>query len=174
MTKSKVLLVDDHPLIRRGITQLLHLEDEFDVVAEVGNGVDALSANHQFQPELILLDLNMKGMSGLETLNALRAESCDAIIVVMTVSDSPLDIDAIVKAGADGYLLKDNEPEELVTLLKHSLKGDKVYSRQVASYLAQKPSSTNVFDALTGREMQILKEVAKGNRNKRKLAVNPI
>lgn len=166
MTEYKVLLVDDHPLMRRGINQLLSFEDEFEVVAEASNGTDAVAQNHEHQPDLILLDLNMKGMSGLDTLNALRADECDATIVILTVSDSPADIEAIVKAGADGYLLKDTEPDELIDLLKLSLRGNKAYSKEVAQYLVDRENTSTVFDDLTEREMQILQQVAKGLRNK--------
>ncbi|EGA68962.1 response regulator [Vibrio sinaloensis DSM 21326] len=166
MTECRVLLVDDHPLMRRGIHQLLSFEDEFEVVAEASNGADAVAKAHEHKPDLVLLDLNMKGMSGLDTLNALRADDCDAAIVILTVSDSPADIEAIVKAGADGYLLKDTEPDELVDLLKLSLRGNKAYSQEVAKYLADRENSSDVFDELTDREMQILREVAKGDRNK--------
>lgn len=166
MSEYKVLLVDDHPLMRRGINQLLSFEEEFEVVAEASNGADAVALNHELQPDLILLDLNMKGMSGLDTLNALRADGCDASIVILTVSDSPADIEAIVKAGADGYLLKDTEPDELVDLLKQSLTGTKSYSQEVQKYLEMRENSTDVFDELTDREMQILREVAKGYRNR--------
>lgn len=166
MTECRVLLVDDHPLMRRGIQQLLTFEDEFEVVAEASNGADAVAKAHEHKPDLVLLDLNMKGMSGLDTLNALRADDCDATIVILTVSDSPVDIEAIVKAEADGYLLKDTEPDELVELLKRSLCGDKAYSQEVAKYLAERGNGSDVFDELTDREMQILREVAKGDRNK--------
>jgi len=166
LTEFRVLLVDDHPLMRRGISQLLSFEDEFNVVAEASNGAEAVAQNHEHKPDLILLDLNMKGMSGLDTLNALRADECDATIVILTVSDSPADIEAIVQAGADGYLLKDTEPDELIELLKSSLQGNKSYSKEVAKYLSERQNSTTVFDELTDREMQILKEVAKGLRNK--------
>ena len=74
-----MLLVDDHPLMRRGINQLLSFEDEFTVVAESSNRTDAVAQNHEYKPDLILLDLNMKGMSGLDTLKALRADECDAM-----------------------------------------------------------------------------------------------
>lgn len=166
MSEFKVLLVDDHPLMRRGIQQLLSFESEFEVVAEASNGADAVALNHTHNPDLILLDLNMKGMSGLDTLKALRADECDAKIVILTVSDSPSDIEAIVKVGADGYLLKDTEPDELVELLKHSLKGNKAFSKEVQKYLEDRENLTDVFDELTDREMQILKEVAKGYRNR--------
>lgn len=152
--------------MRRGIQQLLSFEDDFNVVAEASNGADAVAKNHEHKPDLVLLDLNMKGMSGLDTLAALRADGCDAAIVILTVSDSPADIEAIVKAGADGYLLKDTEPDELVELLRSSLQGNKAYSREVAKYLSDRANNKDVFDELTDRELQILKEVAKGFRNK--------
>ncbi|BDR15804.1 DNA-binding response regulator [Vibrio sp. STUT-A11] len=166
MTAYKVMLVDDHPLMRRGIQQLLSFEPEFEVVAEASNGADAVAKAHELELDLVLLDLNMKGMSGLDTLKALRADGCEARIVILTVSDSPADIDAIVRTGADGYLLKDTEPDELVELLKQVHSGDKTYSQEVAKYLSERGEQEDVFDALTERESQILKEVAKGFRNK--------
>lgn len=166
MTICRVMLVDDHPLIRRGINQLLSFEDDFEIVAEVSNGMDAIALAHETEPDLILLDLNMKGMSGLDTLKALRADESNAIIVILTVSDNASDIEAIVKQGADGYLLKDTEPDELVELLRDAARGEKAYSQFVSRYLSERDDHENVFDALTSREMQILKEVAKGYRNK--------
>ncbi|KPL95772.1 response regulator [Vibrio sp. L5-1] len=166
MTICKVMLVDDHPLMRRGISQLLSFEDEFEVIAEASNGTEAVALAHEEEPDLILLDLNMKGMSGLDTLKALRTDGSSANIVILTVSDSPADIEAIVKAGADGYLLKDTEPDELIELLKQAHNGDKAYSSVVSRYLNDAESRNDIFDQLTEREMQILQEVAKGYRNK--------
>ncbi|QSA20767.1 response regulator, partial [Vibrio furnissii] len=166
MTKCRVMLVDDHPLMRRGINQLLSLEDEFDVVAEASNGADAIALAHEVEPDMILLDLNMKGMSGLDTLKALRTDGSSATIVILTVSDSAADIEAIVRAGADGYLLKDTEPDQLVELLKEAVHGNKAYSDVVAAYLRDRQDQQDVFDLLTDREAQILGEVAKGYRNK--------
>ncbi|MCL4155177.1 UNVERIFIED_CONTAM: hypothetical protein GTU68_032339 [Idotea baltica] len=160
------MLVDDHPLMRRGISQLLSFEDEFEVIAEASNGTEAVALAHEEEPDLILLDLNMKGMSGLDTLKALRTDGSSANIVILTVSDSPADIEAIVKAGADGYLLKDTEPDELIELLKQAHHGDKAYSSVVSRYLNDAESRNDIFDQLTEREMQILQEVAKGYRNK--------
>ncbi|MBN8103067.1 response regulator [Vibrio vulnificus] len=166
MTVCRVMLVDDHPLMRRGINQLLSFEEQFEVVTEASNGTEAVAKAHENELDLILLDLNMKGMSGLDTLKALRADGCEASIVILTVSDSPADIEAIVKAGADGYLLKDTEPDELVELLEKAHLGDKAYSSVVAKYLLQREENTDVFDELTERERQILQEVARGFRNK--------
>ncbi|EKO3401191.1 response regulator [Vibrio fluvialis] len=166
MTKCRVMLVDDHPLMRRGINQLLSLEDEFEVVAEASNGTEAIALAHEVELDMILLDLNMKGMSGLDTLKALRTDGSSATIVILTVSDSAADIEAIVRAGADGYLLKDTEPDQLVELLKDAVHGNKAYSDVVAAYLRDRQDQTDVFDLLTEREAQILGEVAKGYRNK--------
>ncbi|MEC7939774.1 MAG: response regulator [Pseudomonadota bacterium] len=166
MTICKVMLVDDHPLMRRGINQLLSFEGEFEVIAEASNGTEAVALAHEEEPDLILLDLNMKGMSGLDTLKALRTDGSSANIVILTVSDSPADIEALVKAGADGYLLKDTEPDELIELLKQAYGGDKTYSSVVARYLSDAASRNDIFDQLTEREMQTLQEVAKGYRNK--------
>ncbi|ASU24256.1 DNA-binding response regulator [Vibrio qinghaiensis] len=166
MTRCRVMLVDDHPLMRRGINQLLSFEDDFEVVAEACNGSEAIALAHDIEPDLILLDLNMKGMSGLDTLTALRADESTATIVILTVSDSALDIEAMVKAGADGYLLKDTEPDELVELLRQAATGVKAYSEFVTQYLAERHTHEDLFETLTDRETQILKEVAKGYRNK--------
>lgn len=166
MTTWNVLLVDDHPLMRKGLAQLLKFEPEFDAVAEVSSGADAIAEVARNEPDLIILDLNMKGLSGLDSLHALRNDGCTSVIVILTVSDSPSDIHAIVRAGADGYLLKDSEPEELVEQLKRAMSGEKAYSEQVRAYLEQSNSKTSPLSVLTERERQILQQVAKGLRNR--------
>lgn len=166
MTSWNVLLVDDHPLMRKGLSQLLKYEPEFSFLTEVSNGTDAIAEASRNEPDLIILDLNMKGLSGLDTLKALRSDGCTAVIVILTVSDSPSDIHAIVQAGADGYLLKDSEPEELVIQLKSAMTGEKAYSEQVRTYLEKSRDHTSPLSVLTERERQILRLVAKGLRNK--------
>ncbi len=162
----RIMIVDDHPLIRRGIKQLLSFEDDFDIVCEATNGTEALALAHQHELDLILLDLNMKGLSGLNTLQALRSEGITAKVVILTVSDSPADMDAIVKAGADGYLLKDSEPDELIEHLHSALDGDKVYSDIVAQHIRDRAENPSLLDSLTERELEILSKVALGHRNK--------
>ncbi|KPA52668.1 MULTISPECIES: response regulator [Photobacterium] len=166
MTCWKVMIVDDHPLMRRGIGQLLSMESDFQLVGEASNGNDAIALAHEQSPDLILLDLNMKGMSGLDTLNAMRDEGILACIVVLTVSDSRSDIKTLLNAGADGYLLKDTEPDELIELLKSALCGGKAYSNVVKECLAEQHSTDDILSQLTERELQILQEVAKGQRNR--------
>lgn len=106
MTCWKIMIVDDHPLMRRGISQLLSFEPDFEIVGEASNGADAVLLASEKEPDLILLDLNMKGMSGLDTLNAMRAEGFQSSIVVLTVSDSRADVKALIQAGADGTCSK--------------------------------------------------------------------
>ena len=98
-TVCQVLIVDDHPLMRRGIRQLLEIDDTFCVVGEASSGAEAISMANRLAPDLILLDLNMKGLSGLDTLNALRRDGVSARIIVLTVSDSRSDIFTLIDAA---------------------------------------------------------------------------
>ncbi len=170
-SNSTVLLVDDHPLLRKGVRQLLELESDIVVVGEASNGVDAVSLAKELDPDLVLLDLSMKGMDGIETLAAMRAANVGSRIVVFTVSDDRSDVVAALKSGADGYLLKDTEPEELVDSIRRACLGKLVLSEELAEVLAlsfrqdKNPQGPDL-GALTRRELQILKYVAEGLSNK--------
>ncbi|AKA37893.1 response regulator [Yersinia ruckeri] len=167
MTKiHTIMIVDDHPLMRRGIRQLLELEATFSVVAEANNGKEAVTLANHTLPDVILLDLNMKGMTGLDTLKALRHEGIAAKIIVLTVSDARSDVYAMIDAGADGYLLKDSEPEVLLEHLCLAAQGESVFSREVTDYLASRHEQINPFAELTERELDVLQEVARGMSNK--------
>ncbi|MFI0488671.1 MAG: response regulator [Yersinia sp. (in: enterobacteria)] len=167
MTKSHtIMIVDDHPLMRRGIKQLLELDSIFDVVAEANSGSEAIFEAIKHQPDIILLDLNMKRMSGLEILKALRNEGVDARVVVLTVSDTHSDVYAVIDAGADGYLLKDNEPEILLENIRQASAGENVFSNEIAQYLSSRHEQVNPLSELTERELDVLQEVARGMSNK--------
>ena len=161
-----LMIVDDHPLMRRGIRQLLALDPRLVVIAEANNGTEALAEARQHEPDVILLDLNMKGMSGLDTLKALRHEGISSRILVLTVSDAHSDIFTMVDAGADGYLLKDSEPEILLGQNLQASQGEKVFSEGVARYLANRQHSADPLRQLTERERDVLQEVARGLSNK--------
>jgi two-component system nitrate/nitrite response regulator NarL len=169
--KCTVLLVDDHPLLRKGVSQLLELEDDIEVIGEASSGQDAIRQALDLKPDLILLDLSMKGMDGIETLGALRDAGVDSRIVVFTVSDDRTDVVSALKSGADGYLLKDTEPEALVDNIRRACSGKMVLSEQLTEVLAmsfrndrkqQGPDLTS----LTRRELQIVKYIAEGMSNK--------
>ena len=161
-----VMIVDDHPLMRRGIRQLLTLEPRLEVIAEANNGTEALAEARRLAPDIILLDLNMKGMSGLDTLKALRHEGISSRILIFTVSDARSDIDAMVDASADGYLLKDSDPELLPGQILQAARGEKIFSDAVRDYLATRQHSASPFRQLTERERDVLQEVARGLSNK--------
>mgnify|MGYP002382080306 CR=1 FL=1 len=179
-TAASIMLVDDHPLLRKGLRQLLTLSGEMEVVAEAGNGKDAIKLAIELDPDLILLDLNMQGMDGLETLRHLRDEGVTSRIVMLTVSDADEDVLSAISAGADGYLLKDMEPEDMLVQIERALSGKMVLSEAVTQVLAtaiRNPTTKAAVgsDSLTQRELEILKLIAKGMSNKviaRELAIS--
>lgn len=171
---ESIFLIDDHPLLRRGIVQLLEEEEAgFLVLGEAGSGSEALSTLATFdqEPDLILLDLNMKGMDGLETLRELRKRGCRSRIIALTVSDNREDVLSMLRAGADGYLLKDMEPAQLVAKLQQATTGQLVVDESLAGILASalqsKPASSQPdLTLLTPRELEILQLIAEGLSNK--------
>ncbi|MGC3836438.1 two-component system response regulator NarL [Moritella viscosa] len=164
-----ILVVDDHPLMRKGIVQLLTLEEKFNVIGEASDGVEAITLAKQHEPDLVLLDLNMKGMSGLDTLKALRSEELSSRVVILTVSDNKQDVIKLINAGADGYLLKDSEPDLLLEQLQDVLSGQQALSESLLGYLDCLHEDNNFEEKLaklTKRENQILLEISKGYSNK--------
>lgn len=167
--RARTLLVDDHPMMRKGVVQLLEFEDDLEVVGEAGSGEEALRLAAELEPDMILLDLNMKGMTGLDTLRAMRENGEDARIVVFTVSDDRNDVIYVLRAGADGYLLKDMEPERLLEHIRQAATGQLTISPQLTQVLAQAlrgDDRPKGIEELTDRERQILRQLAHGYSNK--------
>lgn len=169
---TTVLLIDDHPMIRTGLKQLIGMDERLKVMGEAGNGADGIQLAEKYDYDLILLDLHMPGMNGLETLEQLRAIDVSGRIVVFSVSDYEDDVIRALKRGADGYLLKDMEPEALLNALHHAAAGELVLSETLppllATSLRQQPRPGGEADIkqLTARERDILKLVAAGLSNK--------
>lgn len=169
--RSTVVIIDDHPLFRKGVRQLLDLEPELDVVAEASSGEEGVREVARHQPDLVLLDLNMKGMGGLKTLEAIKALDPETRVVVLTVSDTADDLIGMIRAGADGYLLKDMEPEELLGCIKAAVFGKTVISEGLAGRLAhalraEAAAKHRSVHELTDREREILRGLAEGKSNK--------
>ncbi len=168
---ATILLVDDHPLLRKGLTQLIEFEDELEVIGEASDGHSALEFAKEHEPDLIVLDLNMQGMDGLETLRAMRNAEITSRIIMLTVSDSDEDVVCAITYGADGYLLKDMDPEQILEKLKEAALGKMVISEKLTHVLAGairggNDKKSNLLAKLTSREHEILKLIAKGMSNK--------
>lgn len=178
-TAATILLIDDHPMLRNGVKQLIELDDRLQVVAEAGNGTQGVALAEEHDPDLILLDLNMPGMNGLDTLVQLRTIELSGRIVVFSVSNHEDDVVNALKRGADGYLLKDMEPEELLKSLHQAAAGQMVLSETltnvlVASLRENRPAEERDIEQLTRRERDILKLITQGMTNKaiaRKLSI---
>ena len=168
---STVIIIDDHPLFRKGVSQLIALNDELHLIGEASSGEEGLELAKALEPDLILLDLNMKGMNGIETLRALREADLAARILILTVSDAADDLVAAIRAGADGYLLKDMEPEELLDRIVEAQRGRIVISESLNGLLARSlrneaQAAERSLAHLTEREKDILGCLASGLSNK--------
>ena len=168
---TRIMLVDDHPMLRRGLSDLLSMEDDLLPVAQAGSGQEALTLALSHELDLILIDLNMPGMDGIETIRALRAAGVDTRIVIFSVSDDHNDVLEALREGADGYLLKDMEPEELIEQIRLAAQGKMVLSAELNQVLAQAVRGRSTSNAahpsmLTKREQDVLKLIAIGQSNK--------
>ncbi|WP_061063761.1 two-component system response regulator NarL [Pantoea vagans] len=158
-------------MLRNGLKQLIALDERLQVVAEAGNGIDGLALAQRHDPDLILLDLNMPGLNGLDTLTQLREIALSGRVVVFSVSDNEEDVVSALKRGADGYLLKDMEPEALLKALHQAAAGQIVLSEALTPILVARlrdsqPAQTRDISQLTRREREILQLISDGMTNK--------
>ncbi|EAA1068365.1 two-component system response regulator NarL [Salmonella enterica subsp. enterica] len=163
---ATILLIDDHPMLRTGVKQLVSMAPDISVVGEASNGEQGIDLAESLDPDLILLDLNMPGMNGLETLDKLREKALSGRIVVFSVSNHEEDVVTALKRGADGYLLKDMEPEDLLKALQQAAAGEMVLSEALTPVLAASLRANRAVTQLTPRERDILKLIAQGLPNK--------
>jgi len=168
---NRILIIDDHPLFRKGVSQLIAMAPHLQLVGEASSGEQGVAKARELDPDLILLDLHMKAMNGIDTLKAIRDAGLDCRVVILTVSDHADDLVAAIRSGADGYLLKDMEPEDLLAAIDQTLNGSTVIGERLNGLLAraireeataaQRDSAT-----LTKREQEILHGLAQGLSNK--------
>lgn len=167
----RTLVIDDHPLFRRGVCQLLGLEPGFEIVGEAASGEEGIELARRLDPDLILLDLNMKGLSGIETLRAMRDADIGARILILTVSNAAEDLIAAIRAGSDGYVLKDTDPNDMLRLIRNAMEGQDAISPELIGLLTLALRQESLGEArsqagLTERETAILRCLAAGMSNK--------
>ncbi len=157
----RILLADDHPSLRRGLALILDNEDGMTVVAEAGNGQEAIALYRQHQPDVALIDLRMPQLNGVETIAAIRAEFPDAHLIILTTYDGDEDIYQGLRAGASAYLLKDTDCNEIIATIRAVHAGQQRLSSAVGAKLFERMNTLE----LTDREQQVLQLLAVGKSN---------
>jgi two-component system nitrate/nitrite response regulator NarL len=173
MSRTRVLIVDDRPIFRAGVQGMLKDFPEIEVVGEASNGTQAVERAHSFNPDVVLMDLNLPEMDGIAATRAIRAQNPDMVILALTVSEAEEDVVEMLAAGAAGYVLKDVDPANLVRAINDARSGrfqlDDALTRRVivrlGSALARQPRSLPI-EPLTERETEILRMVVQGMGNK--------
>jgi NarL family two-component system response regulator LiaR len=170
MTKPiRVLIADDHAIVRKGIRALLATEPDIKVVGEANDGSEAIAEANRLRPEVILMDLVMPNMDGIAAIRHIAARQPESCILVLTSFATDDKIFPAVKAGAQGYLLKDSGPEELIQAIHQVFRGESSLHPLVARKLLQEvyhpPKQPPTSDPLTEREVEVLRLVAKGESN---------
>lgn len=158
----RVLIVDDHPVVRAGLTSMLGTQAELQVIGSASSGEEALEMIQRYMPDVVLLDLRMPGINGIDMLVAAKKSGSQARAIILTSYETDEDIYRAVQAGAQGYLLKDTPLKEMLEAIRTVRAGKRYIPRQIAQRLAERMMRAN----LTAREIEILKMLAKGPTNK--------
>lgn len=170
--KIRVLLVDDHTLFRSGICSLLQRHPDFEIVGEAGDGLEGIKRARSLRPDVVLLDLHMPGVSGLQAVKVMAEEIPDVQVLMLTVSEDAQDLMDALRAGASGYLLKNIETDMLVDAIRRAARGESVVSQQMTAKLIQgvrapqKPDLAAERDRFSPRERDIMVSLALGESNK--------
>jgi DNA-binding NarL/FixJ family response regulator len=160
--RIRILIVDDHPVVRAGLSRMLATQPGIDVAGSASSGEEALEMVRRDMPDVLLLDLRMPGMSGIDTLLALKAMKAPARVIILTSFEMDENIYRAVQAGALGYLLKDTSQSQILEAINTVHAGRRYIPSQIAARLAERMMRSN----LTTREVEILEMLAKGLTNK--------
>jgi DNA-binding NarL/FixJ family response regulator len=161
-TQIRILTVDDHPLIHEGIAALINSQPDMVVAAEATTGKRALAKFREAQPDLVLMDLGLPDMSGIEAMVSILKENAHARVIILSMSTGDVEIQQALKAGAFAYLSKNMPPQELVEVIRKVHKGKKHIPAEIANRLAEHLGE----ESLTDREVEVLQLVCDGSRNR--------
>ncbi|WP_213779134.1 response regulator [Caballeronia sp. dw_276] len=173
----RILLIDDHTLFRSGVHALLQRQPDFEVVGDAADGIEGIKRAKQHRPDVVLLDLNMPGLSGIETLQLLQQDLPDTAVIMLTVSEDVDELTSALHEGACGYLLKNMDADALATMIRRAADGESVIAESMTQRLIAKMRTpqkaeelpapdTRESSALTPRERDIVRIVARGASNK--------
>lgn len=171
--RIRIVIVDDHPLVREGLRKVLALDDELLVLDEAGDGQGAINVARSLKPDIILMDINMPGTNGIEVTKVIKREMPFVGIIALTIHEEEEYIMELVKAGVSGYVLKDISPKRLIETIKTVAQGDSVIDPGITNKLlgeitrmGRRRRVKEEWENLTGREMDVLKLMAQGCSNK--------
>ncbi len=170
METMRILVAEDHPLFRKGVTSLLASEPDFEVVGEATTGEEAAARVQELQPDVVLMDLQMPGKGGIEATREISHDSPSVRVLIVTLFEDDDSVFMALRAGARGYVLKDADEEELVRAIRAVNRGEAIFSpavatRMLAYFAAPIPAPPQVFPTLTDREREILDLIARGHPN---------
>lgn len=167
----KVVIADDHDLIRQGLKRIISFEDDLKVVGDAENGENAIKLVHDYEPAVVLLDLNMPIMNGIEALKNIKKQGDKIKVIMLTVENDRKTIHSAIDIGADGYVLKDSAGTEIVSAIRAVYKGEKYIDKSLVSLLfsdikSKEKTTTSILDSLTNREIEVLIKISIGLSNK--------
>ena len=165
MTTIRIVVVDDHPIVRAGLQGLLATQADFEIVGEAANGRDGVAVVDRTRPDVVTMDLRMPGLEGVGAIRAIKAAHPAVHVLVLTTYDTDAEILRAVEAGATGYLLKETPRDELFRAVRATARGESVLSPSVATRLVVKARAPEEQD-LSQRELEVLELVARGTGNK--------
>ena len=169
---NKILVVDDHPLVRQGLAQFINQEKDMEVCGEASNGFEALQVIEESSPDLVIVDIEMEGLNGMELVRNMKVQYPEVPVLMLSMYDESLYAERALRAGARGYLMKQEDPEKVVHAIRAVLKGEVYVSEKATSKILKLLSDSKTsdqgssVDRLSDRELEVFKMIGEGYRTR--------